>query len=130
MLLWHRREHRRDQSRRAYRSGNRDRCTDGILFVRHRGRAATLSFGRFPNFGLSEQRHVAADLPERAACDTQRTREVRQTIAVCMPGYSRCAQPESRCESLRHSGRMFAKRCEGTGRAAELEDARLIERVS
>ena len=85
MLLRHCSEHRRDESRCTHGRGDGDGCTDGILLVRHGGRTAAPAFDRFTDFGLRQQRHVAADFAKRSADDAERAREMRETIAVRMP---------------------------------------------
>ena len=89
VLLDHRGEHRRHQRRHARGCSQDDRRADGIALVRHRRRAAAAGrrgLERFGDFRLHEQRYIARELSQRADEKTERGRDLRDAIALRVPG--------------------------------------------
>ena len=99
VLLRHRRQHRGDQARSAHRGGHRLHGADRIVLVRHRRRAAAAlhrRVGDLGDFGLRQQRQVAANLAQRSAHEPQRAGDVGEAAALGVPGDLGDAQAEAR----------------------------------
>ena len=96
-----------------------------VALVRQRRRAAA-GLGRFTDFVLHQQRHVAGDLAKRAGVDAERRDECREAVAVGVPRRRRRREPELLRKRRGDVEAAVAHRRERAGGAAELDQHRAL----
>jgi hypothetical protein len=127
VLLRHAAEKRGDQSRDATGRGERHRAAARIALVRH-GRGSTAGLRRLRDLELHQQRDVARDLGERPGIDAARRDERCEAFAMAVPRCAGVRQPQVAREILADAHAVRAERRQRPRRAAELHDARVVER--
>src|SRR5262249_35276965 len=130
MLLHHRRQKTRNQSRQAMRGGQRQGAAHRIAFVRHGGGAAPAAAAGLTDFGnliLREQNDVTRHLTERSAEHSAGAKQCGRAVTVGVPRSVGTAELQLIGERGSYARSIFSKGGKGSGGAAELEDQRICE---
>src|SRR6266436_7125637 len=78
-----------DETRNAICCGENGGARDGILFVRHGGRAATVGamrFGEFADFGLHVKGEVVCDFVEGSGAESESRSNFGDAVTMGVPG--------------------------------------------
>ena len=99
---------------------------DGIPLLRHRRGTASRRLGDLAHLGLGEEHDVAADLRGRPCGCIQRRAELRETLAVRVPGEQRLREPEFLCVEADDLEGVVSEGGEGSRGATELGSEALV----